>query len=100
MYDKYEACSPLAVQSFPLGDLLEVDPTGGEDLVVRRVGDVGLHVEVHATVAGVEVRRVARVVDRLTDVTGARVVHLDGVDVMVDVAGATGAEGAGDSAVG
>ena len=76
----------------------ESDPTGREDLVVGRVGDVGLHKKVHAAIARVEVRRVARPVHRLAGVPGG--VHLDDIDVMLHIPRAAAAEGAGDGAVG
>lgn len=80
---------PLAVQSFPLGDQSEVNPTSGEDVDVGRVSHMGFHVEVHATVAGVEVRDVPGEGDGLANIPVTGVVHLDRVDVVIVVAVAT-----------
>ncbi len=73
----------------------EVDAAGRELLDEGRVGDVGLHGEVHPRVARVEVRHCAGPVDGLADAQARRVVHLDRVDVVLDVAGAVVAAAAG-----
>ncbi len=57
---------------------------------------MSLHVEVHAVVRTGEVGHVGRPVDRLARVVG--LVHLDRVDVVVDVPDAPRAEVAGDRA--
>lgn len=66
----------------------EVDAAGRELLDEGLVGDVRLHVEVHPRVARVEVGHRPGPVDGLANPKTGRVVHLDRVDVVLDVAGA------------